>query len=153
MGGLSLWLPEPASQRSRKRKSPLKEGLRNASSDRRPRRPGSEMGKQVDLQHTPKCSEMVVKCGHSQISLVGSLDVLFRQLCSDMCVCAPELQDECGRETGQVQQSVEKLHCSSSCNQRGQQIHKVIHQCWAVPRQQLQRQDRERKQTACGSPT
>lgn len=136
MGGLSLWLPEPASQRSRKRKSPLKEGLRNASSDRRPRRPGSEMGKQVDLQHTPKCSEMVVKCEHSQISLVGSLDVLFRQL----CVCAPELQDECGRETGQVQQSVEKLHCSSSCNQRGQQIHKVIHQCCAVPRQQLQRQ-------------
>lgn len=47
-----LLLPEPASVRSRKRNSPLKEGFRNASSDRRPRPPGSAMGKHTDLQQT-----------------------------------------------------------------------------------------------------
>lgn len=50
----------------------------------------------------------------------------------------PELQDERRCETRQVQQGVKKLHCSPRCHQRGQQIHKVVHQGRAVPRQQLQ---------------
>jgi len=60
-------------------------------------------------------------------------------------VGAPDLQHQCGRETGQVQQSVEKLHCSSSGHQRGQQIHKVIHHRRAVPRQELEKQTDERR--------
>lgn len=52
-------LPEPASPRSRKRKSPLKDGLRNASSDRRPRPLGSEMGRQVDLWQKQSQSQSV----------------------------------------------------------------------------------------------
>lgn len=47
-----LLLPEPASSRSRKRKSPLKEGLLKASSAGRLLRPAaSAMGKVLDLPH------------------------------------------------------------------------------------------------------
>lgn len=121
-----LWLvlPEPASVRSTKRKSPLKEGFRNASSDTKLRPTGSEMGKHVDLWHM-RPSETGIKTVHVTKSLWEAVFLLR--------VPEPVLQDQRGRETGQVKQGVKQLHRSSSCNHRGQQIHKVVHHRWTVP--------------------
>jgi len=57
---------------------------------------------------------------------------------------APELEDQRGRETGQVQQGVEQLHRSTERDQRGQQIHEVLHHRGAVPRQELPARKRAR---------
>lgn len=143
-------LPDPASARSRKRKRPLKEGLRNASSDRRPRPPDSEMGEHVDLQHTQINSETIVKNLNALCFSQGGRQ--FWQFCSDVCVhtwaVIPAWQRdragpaECGTAPLQFQPSPERA--------AGPQNHPPLLGC---PTLRTTDTETECKQKACASHT
>lgn len=93
-----LWLvlPEPASVRSTKRKSPLKEGFRNASSDTKLRPTGSEMGKHVDLWHMRPSETGIKNCACNQIPVGSS----FSPACAWTCAAGPAWQRDRAGQAG-----------------------------------------------------